>query len=314
MDADVVTFGETMVVMSPERSGPLKHVHRFHKGVGGAESNVAVGLARLGHDAAWASRLGADPHGEFVRSFVRGEGVETLVTMDETAPTGVLFKERRGVGDPRVFYYRQDSAASRFGPEDLPAIEDAEWLHVTGIMPALSASCREATFHAVERAREAGVRVCFDPNVRESLWDDPAEMRETLLDLAGLADLVVPGVGEGATLVGEEDPAAIAKALHERGVSQVVVTQGGDGAYASDEDMGAEIPPAPVDAVVDTVGAGDGFVAGLLAGLLDGDSLDGAARQGAAVGAFAVTVDGDVEGLPTTAELSAFREGDPAGR
>lgn len=314
MDADVVTFGETMVVMVPERSGPLKHVHQFRKGVGGAESNVAVGLARLGHDAAWASRMGADPHGEFVRSFVRGEGVETLVTMDEAAPTGVLFKERRGVGDPRVFYYRQHSAASRFGPADLPAMDGAEWLHITGITPALSPSCREATFAAVERARESGTRVCFDPNVREALWDDPAEMRETLLDLAGQADLVVPGVGEGAAMLGADDPAAIADAFHERGVEQVVVTQGGNGAYASDDDTAAEIPPAPVETVVDTVGAGDGFVAGLLAGLLDGDSLEAAARQGAAVGAFAVTVDGDVEGLPTSAELAAFREGDAAGQ
>ncbi|WP_254537979.1 sugar kinase [Halomarina litorea] len=304
---DVLTVGETMVLMNPTETGPLRYADRFSKRIGGAESNVAIGLARLGHDATWVSRVGEDPHGRYVRDTVRGEGVTTEVAFDPDAPTGLMFKERREVGESRVFYYRDGSAASRLDPEDVPAsvVGESEFLHLTGITPALSASCRDLCFEAAALAREQGTRVSFDPNLRFKLWDEDA-MRETLLPLAERADVVFPGVEEGKVLLGTTDPAEIAAGFRDREASEVVVTLGGEGAYVATADVAERVPAVPVERVVDTVGAGDGFVAGYLSGRLDGlEPLD-AAKRAAACGALATTVAGDIEGLPTRADLERF--------
>ena len=306
--AEVVTFGETMVLMNPRDQGPLRHAHEFRKQLGGAESNVAVGLARLGRDVAWFGRLGADPHGRYVECFVRGEGVDTSdVIRDPDAPTGIMFKERRSAGDERVYYYRHDSAASRFGPEDLPRarIADADYLHVTGITPALSDSCRRAVFDAVSVATDAGVPVSVDPNLRRKLWADEETMVETMLDLFGSAEVVFPGVGEAEALVGPGAPREIAEAILEYGPEVVVVKLGEDGAYVAGPDVREHVAPYEVEPV-DEIGAGDGFVAGFLAARLEGDDLVEATRQGNAVGALTTTTPGDVEGLPTREELAAF--------
>lgn len=138
---DVLTLGETMALLAPDESGSMKHQHTFKKSLGGAESNVAIALSRLGHDVCWHSKLGADPHGEYIHSFVRGEGVDTqTVEFTEEAPTGLMFKERRALGESSVYYYRHGSAASTMTPADLPtdAIAEADYLHLTGITPALS--------------------------------------------------------------------------------------------------------------------------------------------------------------------------------
>ncbi|MFC6835958.1 sugar kinase [Halomarina ordinaria] len=308
---EAVTVGETMVLMNPEETGPLQYVSSFGKRVGGAESNVAVGLARLGHDAAWASRLGDDPHGRYVRDTVRGAGVDTRwVTFDPDAPTGVMFKERRATGEGGVFYYRHGSAASRLEPADLPdeLLDGATYLHLTGITPALSSSCRDLCFDLVERAADAGVHVSFDPNLRFTLWS-VEEMRETLLPLAGSADVVLPGVEEGEVLLGTDDPEEIARGFRERGAGEVVVKLGAEGAYVDAGDGGERVPGVPVERVVDPVGAGDGFAAGYLSGRLDGRDPVAAAERANGVGALATQVTGDVEGLPTREELAAFLDG-----
>lgn len=312
--AEVVTFGETMVLMNPRDPGPLRHATEFQKQQAGAESNVAVGLARLGRDAAWFSRLGADPHGRFVECFVRGEGVDTeAVLRDPDAPTGVMFKERRRAGDERVFYYRDGSAASRLSPTDLPQelIVGADYLHVTGITPALSASCREATFEAIEMASGADVTVSVDPNLRHKLWADEETMVETMLDLFASADVVFPGVDEAETLLGTVRPAEIADAILDLGPEVVALKRGEDGAFVAGPDVREHVPAFEVDPV-DEIGAGDGFVAGFLAARLAGDGIVEATRQGNAVGALATTVPGDVEGLPTREELAIFDGGGEA--
>lgn len=311
VDADVVTFGETMVVFRPEEPGPLTYVGGFRRGVGGAESNMAMALARLGHDPAWRSRLGDDPFGRYVRNFVRGEGVRTRVEFDPDAPTGLLFKERREAGESRVFYYRDGSAASRLGPGDLPDADlaGAEWLHLTGITPALSASCRDLCERAAERCAEHGVALSLDPNLRHRLWS-PDEMRETLVPMFEHADVVMPGVEEGETLFGTDDPDAIADASLDAGADVALVKLGAEGALVASDGVRERVPGYPVEDVVDPVGAGDGFAAGFLSGQLDGESLVESVRRGNAVGAFAVTVTGDVEGFPTAAELERFLEGE----
>ncbi|EMA44974.1 sugar kinase [Halococcus saccharolyticus] len=310
MSPRVVTLGETMVLINPAESGPMKYTTEFKKSLGGAESNVAIGLARLGHDVGWISKLGADPHGEYLRSFVRGEGVDTShVTTTQDAPTGIMFKERRALGESSVYYYRHGSAASTMTPADLPEafLADAEYLHLTGITPALSDSCRETVFAAVERAREADVTISFDPNLREKLWDSTDEMRSTLLDLVAAADIVLPGIEEGRALFDAKEPEAIAAACLDRGADLAAVKLGAAGALVADDSTTEHVAGYDVERVVDPVGAGDGFAAGFLAGRLRGLDPVEATERANAVGAFATTVAGDIEGLPTSEELEVFR-------
>ena len=309
MTPRVVTLGETMVLIYPPTTGPMKHAHEFRKSLAGAETNVAIGLARLGYDVGWYSKLGTDPHGEYLRSFVRGEGVDTpTVEFTEDAPTGIMFKERRELGEPSVFYYRHGSAASLMTAEDLPTeyLTDAEYLHLTGITPALSESAREATLTAAENAAKAGMTVSFDPNVRRELWESGERMRETMLELVGNSDIVLPGIEEGAALFGTDDPEAIAAACLDHGAGIAVVKLGAEGAVVADDSTTQRVSGYDVERVVDPIGAGDGFAAGFLAGRIEGQGLIEATETANAVGAFATTVVGDTEGLPTRKELDVF--------
>jgi 2-dehydro-3-deoxygluconokinase len=307
MTPDVLTLGETMVLFTPDQSGPMKHQHTYRKSLGGAESNVAIALSRLGHNVAWHSKLGADPHGEYINSFVRGEGVDTsTVELAEDAPTGLMFKERRALGESSVHYYRHGSAASTMTPDDLPdAIEEADYLHLTGITPALSESCRETTFAAIERAREASATVSFDPNIRHKLWESEETMRRTLLELVEESDIVLPGIEEGRALFDADTPEDIAAACRGRGATVAVVKLGAEGALVADGET-TRVSGYEVERVVDPVGAGDGFAAGFLDGQLRGAGAVEATKRANAVGAFATTVTGDVEGLPTERELDVF--------
>jgi 2-dehydro-3-deoxygluconokinase len=309
MSPRVVTLGETMVLINPAESGPMKYITEFKKSLGGAESNVAIGLARLGHDVGWYTKLGADPHGEYVQSFVRGEGVDTqAVELTDSAPTGLMFKERRALSETSVYYYRHGSAASTMTPADLPEsyITDAEYLHLTGITPALSDSCRETTRAAVERAREADTTLSFDPNIRHKLWDSADEMRTTLLDLVGESDIVLPGIEEGRALFDAETPEKIAEACLARGAEIAVVKLGPEGALVADGSETKRVAGYEVERVVDPVGAGDGFAAGFLAGQLRGLGPVESTELANGVGAFATTVAGDIEGLPSADELDVF--------
>jgi 2-dehydro-3-deoxygluconokinase len=310
MTPDVLTLGETMVLLNPAQSGPMKYLTDFRKQLGGAESNVAIGLARLDHDVGWYSALGDDPHGDYVKSFVRGEGVDvSTVRTDPENPTGLMFKERAAVGETSVYYYRHGSAASAMTPADLPRehVAEANYLHLTGITPALSESCHRTVEAAIEIAGEEGVKISFDPNVRRKLWDSESRMRSVLTDLIAASDVVFPGTDEGEVLFDTTDPAEISEECMALGAQVTVVTRGEEGAYVASESGVAEaIPPYAVERVVDPIGAGDGFVAGFLSGRLDGSDLVEATKRACAVGAVATTVSGDVEALPNRRDLAEF--------
>jgi 2-dehydro-3-deoxygluconokinase len=187
---------------------------------------------------------------------------------------------------------------------DEPWLLRARHLHVTGVFPAISASCLAVTQRAIDVMRGAGRSISFDPNLRPTLWASQALMRETLNALAVRCDWMLPGIEEGFILTGSRDPAAIARFYRERGVARVVVKLGSDGAYYDDRDAGCgHVPAFQVAKVVDTVGAGDGFAVGVLSALLAGRGIADAARRGAWVGARAVQVIGDTEGLPTRVQL-----------
>lgn len=309
---DLVTFGETMIVFNPVNSGPLRYVHDFRKQIGGAESNVAIGIQRLGHKAGWFSTLGNDEFGRNILSFVRGEGVDVShVRMDDRAATGIYFKERRYGDQLNVYYYRKGSAASLMSPEDLNEayMKQAKILHVTGITPFLSSSCYRLMEHAVQMAKRNQMMVSFDPNIRYKLLDQLTEKKQPqqiLLELASASDVVMPGLGEGRFITGKKRPEDIAEYFLMRGVSVVIIKLGDQGAYYSTTSDNGYVPAYPVREVVDPVGAGDGFAAGVLAGYLKGYTWESAVKLGNAVGAFMVMTDGDVEGLPTFAEVTQF--------
>ncbi len=305
----IATLGEALVVMDPLSKGPLRHVGRFEKHLGGAEFNVAVGLSRLGHRVGWAGRLGDDEFGEEILAFARGEGVDvSRAALDPDAPTGLYFKEWRALGQLRVHYYRAGSAASRmrFDDVDVEYLLSGEILHLTGITAALSESCHGLIDRLISAANDRGTTVSFDLNVRRRLLEgrDP---REVLGPLAARADLLFLSEDEAELLFGGSDLGRIREARQDVRAATVVVHRA-DRAFAVEEAGVSEMAGYPVD-VVDTVGAGDAFVAGFLSGRLRRWSTEDCLDMANSCGACAVTVPGDLKGLPTEAEALALRRG-----
>jgi 2-dehydro-3-deoxygluconokinase len=292
---EVVTFGETMALLLAEPGVPLTEATAFRRTVAGSESNVAIGLARLGHSVGWFGRVGADAFGTVVRRAIAGEGVDTSrVRTDPDAPTGLLVRDAHTERPVDVLYFRSGSAGSRLAPEDVdPAyIEQAGLLHLTGITPVLSDSARAATERAVEIAVANGVTISFDPNIRRRLAD-PDRARAVLMPLAERADIVLAGADEAALLTGRPEATGFLNA----GAKLVVLKDGANGSQATDGDSTWQQPAVKVT-VADPVGAGDGYAAGFLSGWLAGLDVPDCLRRGATVSAQAVQVIGDVEGLP----------------
>lgn len=303
MSPEVVTFGESMG--SIRAAGLLRFGGAMTMNMGGAESNVAIGLSRLGHAVRWVGRFGDDEVGEFALRMLRAESVDTeRVTIDQTRPTGLMLVEKRIPDIARVAYYRAGSAGSALGISDLDGTFDRSTrvLHVTGITPALSASAAEATLWAVRNAKDLGVLVSFDVNYRGALWSREAASAR-LTELARSADIVFASDDELPLVTDGETEEHAARALLAAGVSEVVVKRGGDGAVAWHGTESISVPARRVT-VVDTIGAGDAFTAGYLSALLDGEPVAGRLDRGAVLGAFAVTAAGDWEALPTRRELS----------
>lgn len=310
---EVITIGESMVLMIADQSGPLEFVTSFTRKIAGAESNVAIGLSRLGHQTGWISSLGDDPFGTYLRNTIRGEGVDTsLVAVTPTYRTGMMLKEQNDAGDPQIYYYRENSAASHMKPSLLEDhyFDQGKILHITGIFPMLSEECRQTTFAAIAIAKAKGLLISFDPNIRKQLWQGEAS-RRMLLEIARQADIILPGIGEAELLVGHSSWEEISAAFHEQGIRVVVMKDGAAGAYYSKKaanganEYGYQVG-FNVQRVVDTVGAGDGFAVGLLSGILNDLPLQAAVRQGNAIGAMAVMVKGDSDGYPTSKKLAEY--------
>jgi dehydrogluconokinase len=305
---DVALFGEAMLLLVADQPGPIENATLFHKRTAGAETNVAIGLARLGLKVGWASRLGTDSMGRALLAAMQAEGIDcSHVICDPTQRTGFQFKGRVTDGsDPPVEYHRKGSAASHMGPADIDEawLCSARHLHATGVFAAISETSLQAALKTMELMRAAGRSISFDTNLRPTLWSSTETMRHWINELAARADWVLPGVEEGLLLTGHSEPDRIAKYYRERGARLVVVKLGAEGAYFDSDIAGTgHVPGFPVPKVIDTVGAGDGFAAGLLSALLEGRSVPDAVRRGAWIGARAVQVLGDTEGLPTRAQL-----------
>lgn len=305
----IILLGEPMGLFMAEETGPLSQAGRFTASIAGAEYNVAVGLARLGHTPAYCTRLGDDPMGRRILDGMEKNHIDQSLVM--TVPgehTGLMLKSAVEKGDPEIAYYRQGSAASKITPQDIDGLDlfGCERLHVTGVFPAVSPSALGAVRRLVSRALALDIAISFDPNLRPQLWESQAQMAGTLNSLAENAETVLPGVSEGKILTGESSPEGIAAFYHRLGVKNVVVKLGGDGAFWSVKDsVSGYAPGVPVEKIVDTVGAGDGFAAGVISALAEGLSLAEAARRGNAMGAIQISHKSDNEGLPTRQQLEA---------
>jgi 2-dehydro-3-deoxygluconokinase len=305
----VVTFGESMALFRAEPGEPLRTARRFVRSIAGAESNLAIGLSRLGCDAGWFGRVGDDPLGLSILDALRGEGVDiSRAVVDGGAPTGVLIRDTHAERRIEVAYARSGSAGSRLSPADLDAgyLTSSAMLHVTGITPALSVSALEATTEAARLASEAGVAVSFDPNIRRRLWPDPAEARRVLLPLAERSRIVLLGEAEAALLTGQETPVKAAKWLAGRGVETVAVKLGAGGALGFSDGAsyhGAAMPVHPVD----PIGAGDAFDAGFLWARLQGADMPDCVAEGNLAAGLSIQACGDIEGLPYRREMEERR-------
>ena len=307
----VILFGEPMALFRAEVEGPLEEVESFKKSLAGAEVNVCIGLTRLEHKVSYITKLGEDPIGKYINSCLDREGIGTeFITFDFQNKTGMMLKSKVSVGDPVTAYYRKGSAFSYMNAEDIEKIdlEGVKLIHVTGIPAALSQNCREATYRLMDRAKEKGIFITFDPNLRSALWESKEVMIKVINELAAKCDLILPGIEEGLILTGSSEPEEIADFYQNLGIDEIIIKLGSKGAYVRNGKESYIQKGFKVENVIDTVGAGDGFAVGVISGKLEGLSLRDSVIRANAIGAIQVTFSSDNEGLPTRKELFDYIE------
>ncbi|MBS4699150.1 aminoimidazole riboside kinase [Aeromonas media] len=299
----VWVMGDAVVDLIPE--GELHYL----KCPGGAPANVAVGVARLGGESAFIGRVGADPFGRFMADTLAAEGVDIRhLTQDPAHRTSTVLVELDEEGERSFTFMVRPSADQFLEPADLPRFEVGQWLLSCSIALA-NEPVRSSCLQAMAAIKAAGGRVCFDPNLRPEVWGKPAEMLPQVSAAIALADVVKLSVEELQLLSGEDDLLAGLATLS--GPALVLVTRGAAGVVARLEGellewVGQKVTP------LDTTGAGDAFVAGLLAALAGRSSLPAMAElpailaQAHGCGALATTAKGAMTALPTRTELDAF--------
>jgi len=310
---DVTAIGESLVQFNPLEAGPLKHAALYEKHAAGSESNVIIGISRLGFSTAYITKLGRDEFSKFILSTLRGEGVDVSgVRQIDSKYCGVFFVQRgypiHGRSD--VMYYRSDSAARYLAPEDLDAklISNCRILHISGITPALSNSCREASLEAVRIAHHGNVKISFDTNYRRKLWSE-ADARPVLLEIARDCDVLLTDPDDARILMGkklDDDPINALDELESLGPSTIVYKLGaarGLAALSNGEKATSSSMKVPI---VDSIGAGDAVVAGFLAGYLAGDSLQRSLDIASCCSALTVMRRGDFENLPDRSDLEKW--------
>lgn len=297
MTGRVVTVGETMLLLSGQSVGAVPDLDAMRVDTGGAESNVAIGLARAGVPTTWVGRVGTDPAGDRVVADVRSSGVDVVAIADADRSTGLMMKERLADGRTRVTYHRRGSAGSAIGPEDVPAglVEQAALVHLSGITLALSDRSRATVDAVLDRAEAAGVPVSFDVNHRPKLIDsDTARVRYRAV--VERSATVFASDDEARLVLGREeqpdDEDDLARGLAALAHGTAVVKLGSRGAVASVDGVLHRRAATPVR-VVDPVGAGDAFVAGWIAAVLGGAEPAVALDRAADAGALACTVASD---------------------
>ncbi|QAS51540.1 sugar kinase [Halobacillus litoralis] len=297
---DVITIGDAMVSFNPTTQGPMRFVQSFVKKVGGAELNTAIGCARLGLKSGWISSLGKDEFGHFIHNFARGEGVDVSeVTFTENYPTSLNFKEFRG-DRINTTYYRTPSPFLSMTPDDLNEsyIKNSKILHITGLLPGVDVNHNLPIIKkAIALAKKHDVQISFDPNIRLKLWSKE-DARKYLSELLPDVDLLLAGDEELEIILGTKDTKEIVAKSTELGISYIAIKKGAEGSTGYHNGRTVESPPIPPREVVDTIGAGDGFNAGILYGIINGWTLERTLGFANMIGSKVVGVQGDNEGLP----------------
>lgn len=299
-----------MAMLTHPHTTPLRHAQTLGLGVGGSESNVAIGAARLGIKTAWIGRVGSDELGEMVLRELRAEGIRTLARVDPTRPTGLMLKARRTSQSAHVTYYRTGSAGSALDPSDVDpeVLKKAHFFHTSAITAAISASAANAVHESIETCRAVGTLVSIDLNFRRALWSE-LEARDQFRHLASLADIVFATEAEARIACRSAQVHELAQELAELGAGRAVVKLGERGAVASIDGRIQTIAPLPVLAV-DSVGAGDAFAAGYLAATIQRHDTESALNWAALMGAWSVATHGDWQGLPSRTELTTLQDRD----
>jgi 2-dehydro-3-deoxygluconokinase len=336
---DLFTVGEPLICLTAD--GRLPASPSLRKSIGGAEANVAIGLARLGLRAGYAACVGDDPFGDEIVRTLRGEGVDVAsVRRSHRRATGLMIKERRSPQDVRVHYYRHGSAASEL--DAIGVLPRARHVHATGITLALGAGPASAVHALLAHARATGAGISFDANIRLKLWsaqeavaaigavlpyvDDLLLSEAEALAISGVAQrgeapaisgaahpgeaLAISGAaqrGDALAISGAAELDAALERLGETGVARIVVRRGARGAVGIANGERCEVPAIAAGPVVDSVGAGDAFTAGYLFERLSGAGFEAAMTTGSWAAGHVVAHAGDYEGLPDRAEYDAWR-------
>ncbi|PNP93140.1 2-keto-3-deoxygluconate kinase [Listeria newyorkensis] len=293
--------------MYPMKEGALRLCPQFERKAGGAELNFAIGCARLGVKPGWISKLGKDDFGRYILSFARGEGVDvTHVELVDGYATSVYFREVLSDGSSKSFYYRQNSPTEVLTEADFESayFDGAKVLHITGVFPSIHRHNQDMVRYAVKLAKKHGLLISFDPNIRLKMWT-MEEAKAFITTILPDVDILLTGEEEAEMLLGKMAVHDYIAAFHQYGVKQVVIKRGAEGAIGSDQQAIFDVPAVKPRAVVDTVGAGDGFDAGFISSLLKGQSFEQALNVANAVGSIVVSVKGDNEGLPYYEEVQA---------
>jgi 2-dehydro-3-deoxygluconokinase len=303
----VLTFGEPLVVCVPQARGTLATVHDFRTDCAGAELNTAIGLARLQIPVIFAGCVAGDPFGTLIRRALLADSVD-VSCLQQTAQgqTGLFFKEWEGLqSNVNVYYYRSTSpmAQGHWDPKEVLRLMEEDkfsWVHATGITWMISSQTRAHAALILQRAYARNIPVSFDVNLRRKLGDISV-WRETIKEILPYVTWLFVGDTEAVQLFETLEPVDVEKTVRRQGFNGegIVIKQGANGATAVTNSKVMRVAAHPVDHVVDTVGAGDGFNAGWIAGTLRGWSIERSLKLAAIVGAYAITSSGDSSGYPS---------------
>ncbi len=319
---DIITLGEMLIDFVPTVSGvSLIEAPAFQKAPGGAPANVAVGVARQGISSGFMGKVGEDAFGHFLAQTLEGAGVDiSALCFAAEARTALAFVSLKADGERDFMFYRHPSADMLYRPDELDGdyIRSAKIFHF-GSISLISEPSRTTTLQAIEIAQAGRLTVSYDPNLRLNLWPSAEAARQGILEAWPLAEVIKISEEELNFLSGKAQLVTGARRLWHDRLHLLVVTRGKSGCTYFTPDLTGDVAGFSVQAV-DTTGAGDGFVAGLLTGLyqnLDGEldegHLDAICRYANAVGALTTTQRGAIPALPTRQEVERFitSSGDP---
>lgn len=310
-----IGMGEIMIQMNPTEKGPLKHQMIFERHVAGSEANIIIQMQRLGIQTSFITSVGDDQFGEIIQAALKAEGTDTSgVKIDPEHPTGIYFVQRSYPipNKTKVFYYRKGSAASFLSEEDINEsfFEGVDLFLVSGITPALSEKCMNATLKAMKICERKKIKIAFDTNVRVNLLQSAHKALEVLSVFIKKAQILFTGTGDLSFLFGSD----INNNIRSMGkiaenAELLVIKKGKEGAMCLDLKTKKKYEHSAYQVeVIDELGAGDAFDGAFLAGLLKEHSIEQSLKFGCAAGAMTVSLKGDIEPLPSWKDLELFIE------